>query len=175
LRAAGQDVDFLVLLDSVNPVHFLAIPQKRLLASRLRLHFQNLRGGTLRQSCRYVLDRLNYRINRLGTEEETGRLAWDRKLIRAARQYQPQACSGSVVLLQPAERLDVAGLVESWSGVPAASREIHEVPGNHDTVLKEPMVQELESRLLRCLASVESSEETAVPSPERPLQRRSAR
>ncbi|HEY4360943.1 MAG TPA: amino acid adenylation domain-containing protein [Bryobacteraceae bacterium] len=155
LRAAGQNVELLFLLDSLNPVHFLAIPRWKLLASRVRLHFKNSVGSTPVRSLSYILGRLKYRLGRLRPEEGTGREAWDRKLFRAARQYHPQGCQGRMVLLQPAEGLDVAGLAESWSAVSAAGREVYEVLGNHETVLKEPTVQSLATRLLLCLESAE--------------------
>jgi amino acid adenylation domain-containing protein len=162
LRAAAQEVDLLVMLDSLNPVHFLAIPAWRLMASRIRLHFKNSLGSAPKRSGRYLLERMKYRLGRLRPEEGTGRAAWDKKLFRAARQYHPQACLGRMVLLQPAEGLDIAGLAESWAGVPADTREVYEVAGNHDTVLKEPMVQDLANRLRMCLESVEPKED-AVP------------
>jgi thioesterase domain-containing protein len=174
LRAAGQKVDLLVMLDSLNPVHFLAIPAWRLLASRLRLHFKNSLGTASKRSGRYLLERMKYRLGRLRPEEGTGRAAWDKKLFRAARRYHPQACPGRMVLLQPAEGLDIAGLAESWADVPAGTREVYEVAGNHDTVLKEPMVQDLANRLRLCLESVEPKEDAAPAIDAARLHRRSA-
>ena len=69
---------------------------------------------------------------------------------RALRGYAPAPYAGRVVLFRAAERGDRNALSRGGDGL-AAGLEVHEVPGDHLTLVREPDVQGLAARLRDCL------------------------
>lgn len=156
LRAAGQQVAQLFLLDTLNPVHFKEIPRWRILASRARLHAQNILGRPAAESWSYIRSRMKARMEEFNPPEGAEQHQWNLRVYSAAHRYRPPAYSGHLTLIQPAEGLDVAGMEDSWSGVPCRVREVYRVAGNHDTALDEPSVHDLAGRIASCLAEAET-------------------
>lgn len=126
------------MLDALNLNEFFSRVGHRLLASRLRFHWKKLTGGSPGETWDYLRGRVKYRASR-----GKSLALWSEKLYRAARGYQPPAYRGRVLMLEPAERLDVAGLAESWAGIAQPGREIRSVEGNHENILLEPMAANL--------------------------------
>jgi thioesterase domain-containing protein len=86
---------------------------------------------------------------------------WSEKLHQAALRYQPRAYSGRVLFFEPVERLDIAGIAESWAGVAQPRREVQRVQGSHESVLMEPMVGELAARIRRSVEEADVPAESA--------------
>ena len=72
---------------------------------------------------------------------------------RAARSYAPQVYPGRVTLFKAGERpVEPARDRDlGWGGLSAGGVEVHEVPGNHYTMLRQPNVQVVAERLKLCL------------------------
>jgi thioesterase domain-containing protein/acyl carrier protein len=74
---------------------------------------------------------------------------------RALRAYVPKVYPGRVTLFRARTRplLRMHGLDLGWSKLAGGGLDIHVIPGNHETILKQPNVQVLAARLQSCLAS----------------------
>jgi thioesterase domain-containing protein len=87
--------------------------------------------------------------------------------------YAPPAYGEKVLILEPAERLDVAGLEESWKNVIQPKREILRLAGDHQNVLEEPRVQELAAHIRRAVEQADvHGAVTVMPAP---ISRKAAR
>jgi thioesterase domain-containing protein len=82
---------------------------------------------------------------------------WSEKLYQAALRYAPQAYAGKVLILEPSDRLDVAGLEESWKSVTQPKREIQQLAADHQNALEEPMAQELAAHIRRAVEEADVS------------------
>jgi thioesterase domain-containing protein len=153
LTEAGEEVGVVVMLDALNLQEFMARPPKRLLASRLRFHWKRLTSGALQDRWGYLAERVAERAANLHLGANA---LWSEKLHNAALRYQPREYSGRVLFFEPVERLDIAGIEESWAGVAQPRREIQRVQGNHESVLQEPMVAELAARIRRCVEEADA-------------------
>jgi amino acid adenylation domain-containing protein len=72
---------------------------------------------------------------------------------RAARSYVPHVYPGQVTLLKASERPPETARDRAlgWNELSAGGVEVHVVPGNHYTMLRQPHVQVLAARLRACL------------------------
>jgi thioesterase domain-containing protein len=71
----------------------------------------------------------------------------------ALRNHMPQKYPGRAVLLRSKEGTigDCDDSERGWTGMLAGGLEIHEVPGDHMTMLNEPQVRKVAERLTECL------------------------
>jgi len=108
----------------------------------------------------YVRDRFRYRIT-----QNADAALWNRPMYQAVLRYQPPAYDGPLLMLEPAERLDIANMAESWAGIRQTRREIQRVSGKHECVLEEPMVAEIAAVIRRSLddTQVHEVEERRAP------------
>ena len=70
----------------------------------------------------------------------------------AWRQYEPQSYPGRVTLFRSAEQAEAGDL--GWGQVALGGVEIHEVPGDHLSMIHEPDVRSLAEKLKACLEAV---------------------
>jgi len=166
LQASGEKIGLLALFETV------ALPPS-LSNSRYYLHRIrcSLKMGP-RRLVRYVLGKIKYSrnvkiANRMRFRQAAGLLDADLNEVdpRLARleyvyntnlaaltKYRSVPYKGRLTLFNAAER-DLALIPDpyyGWVGL-ADEIEIHEVPGNHDTMLTEPNVQMLARKLDECL------------------------
>jgi amino acid adenylation domain-containing protein len=158
LTDAGEEVGVVVMLDALNLRDFMAGASKKLLASRARFHWKKLTSGSLKDRRRYIAERF---ADRVATMRAGVNALWSEKLHQAALRYQPRAYSGRVLFFEPVERLDIAGIAESWAGVAQPRREVQRVQGSHESVLMEPMVGELAARIRRSVEEADVPAESA--------------
>jgi amino acid adenylation domain-containing protein len=144
LTAAGEEVGLVIMVDTIHLRDFMAGPAKKMLASRARFHWKRLTSGSPREAWRYIAGKFSNRLAGVRAEAHSRR---SEKLYQGALRYEPQAYAGRLLLLEPAERLDITGLAESWARVAQPRREIRQVAGNHENFLEEPMVEELAARI----------------------------
>jgi thioesterase domain-containing protein/acyl carrier protein len=83
----------------------------------------------------------------------------------AAANYKPQVYPGQLVLVRCSEvsASDRGGPLLGWGGL-AAGIEVREIPGNHDTIVKEPNVGHLAAALRLCMRETLATSERARPS-----------
>ena len=173
LRAAGQDVSFLGMIDS----YFSAVPRDLpAVARRWRVTtlFDYYLGDVLLRSPRaraeYILTRV---VNVVGRGlrlvrraagvvypplVEEGTLPRALKRVKAAngiaeRRYVPRPYNGRIHLFWCSE-LAVRAYQDtrlSWADIAGDGLETHVVPGNHMSMVEEPHVQVLAAKLRRCL------------------------
>ena len=187
LRALGLQTAMLALFDThlyVNPA--IANPAGtpdpdsglQRLRRRVEFHLDNLRGLSPRNRLAYVPQRLGARWRRTaraGLRDDTGPaaavgdLAWlDRfpplwqMLLKAGMAYLPRPYPGPIAVFLARETDQGQG---DRPGSLATGRvEIHEVPGNHATFIKEPHVRVLAEKLRTCLdRAIESVDDCDLP------------
>ncbi len=156
LKAQGRDVDHVVFLDTFMP----QIEWKPL---TLKQRLEGVRREGAGYFQRRAKARVKWELDRLRTEvrlrlllREDVALPFDlreehltRSFLTAAAQYHPQPYDGAVTLFRAQEVADVfahAGRTLGW-GPYVRDITIHEVPGDHDSLVREPNVQVLTSRL----------------------------
>jgi thioesterase domain-containing protein len=68
------------------------------------------------------------------------------------REYVPQVYDGHVTLFWASSDLRASvNFVEGWRALAGGGIDVHEIPGNHLDIVKEPHVQELAKKLSGCL------------------------
>ncbi len=168
LHAAGERVASLALIDTYRPG--VEIHHDRV--ARVRGHYRS--GGG-----RYVLERARKRIRerlnewsmalridlhrlRMAPMPHELRDAWlTRAFFRAAASYRPAPFVGRLTVLRARDVDPMMRGVErelGWGALASAGVEVHDVPGEHHTLLEEPHATEVGATLRSCL---EQSERTA--------------
>lgn len=175
LRAEGEETALLVMLDANIPGEPLVSR-----ADRIKVHALRLRRRGLPYLIAHARNRLRYereRINRwlqpapqhAQQPFELHNAAIEAAFYRAFSRYRPVAYPGAAHLFRP--RLDLAYRVgggrvvnenmqyvyhdNGWGRLVGALT-VHEVPGNHDSMVLEPNVRVMAARLRACIAKVES-------------------
>src|SRR6266403_3610007 len=76
----------------------------------------------------------------------------------AVRNYVPKVYEGSVTLFWASEDLRTSkDLIEGWRALVGGGMEVHEIPGTHLDIIKEPHVSELATKLRSCLDSAQEN------------------
>ncbi|HKB68260.1 MAG TPA: amino acid adenylation domain-containing protein [Pyrinomonadaceae bacterium] len=178
LKAAGQEVSLLALLDSY-PVGYSKMKQNagalsgtvRRTIRRLRAHVSNLRGFSFKEKSQYVLEKAQYAPIRFKS------LLWraiyrcyknlGRALPRALRDvqefnwlaahsYVPHLYDGKVTLFWASRDVRASfDLVTGWRVLAGGGMDVHEIPGSHLDMIKEPHVSELAAKLKACLENAQ--------------------
>jgi amino acid adenylation domain-containing protein len=162
LRAAGEEIGLLALLDSSAP----NLPNLRpSFTQSLGIHINNLFQLTFKEQSSYILDRVAYRFNSKDEEDFLAKSLY--KLedltpqllnilncnIQAGEDYIAKKYSGKIVLF----RCQVQDLEHylhpefGWTDLVDGGVEIHPIPGPHFRMLKEPRIRYLAAELKLCL------------------------
>jgi amino acid adenylation domain-containing protein len=181
LRAQGEEVALLAVLDSY-PVGYnkLASDDESLTTragrstERVRAHLSNLSKLSLHEKLLYVINKSQYGPVRI--KSQLWRIIYSsyhkfgRELPRAMRDvqqfnwlaayaYVPQHYEGKVTLFwASSDRRASHDLVDGWRVLAKGGFEIHEIPGTHMDIIKEPHVAELAEKLNACLAKAQVSD-----------------
>ena len=171
LKAQGQDVALVLMLETVNPVRFKQYNGWRRIVALYQLKFHLLRFETAylqqlnaEQKRDYIAGRLAQKLSRVreSLRRTLGRAAGTHQgpldvLYAAASKYYPKPYSGYVALVRSLQRsigflhqLDLG-----WTDVLGDNLEIHETPGNHYTIYMEPNVDTLAQKMDGCLRRAE--------------------
>jgi thioesterase domain-containing protein len=173
LLAAGEEVALLAMLDT-------QLPKLPVLTAneRARIHWDRIRRRGPVYVSEWAREKLRWGLARIAKpgaggarmpsefrSEEIG-AAFRRALLR----YELRPYTGVVTLFRP--KLDVAHVFgptrmtnarrtfvyedNGW-GEHAARVDVHEVPGDHDSMVLEPNVRVLAAKLRRCIQAVEPS------------------
>jgi thioesterase domain-containing protein len=176
LRQAGQEVALLALIDSACPGDRTTTPLYRRARARARA-FLARAGRNLRRlrelEATAMPGFLAERLTNLCTEVVGGvAYRWSRRLQRpllpafrdrrgaltqAGRRYRPAAYPGRVTLFRAASPSPGDDPFWGWGRVAAGGVELHEVAGEHLTLMHDPHVAELASRLRHCLDRARAS------------------
>lgn len=163
LRAAGEDVAFVALLDAQAPSHQANLSIQR----RLNLHWQFFHQQGLSYICEKMKPHLqalrkqlvhylkgnafNSSVQHLvqpieRTMQEDVRAAARQ---RASQGYSPQPYSGSVLLFRAIERsaFEPDDYSLGWDSLALGDFQIIDIPGDHLSILQDPQVQVLADHL----------------------------
>jgi thioesterase domain-containing protein/acyl carrier protein len=76
----------------------------------------------------------------------------------AVRNYVPKVYEGSVTLFWASADLRTSkDLVDGWRALAGGGMEVHEIPGTHLDIIKEPHVSHLATKLRSCLANAQAN------------------
>jgi amino acid adenylation domain-containing protein len=172
LRAAGEEVGLLALIDTTypgadrtQPVHRRARSQARKVWRLTVQNLRRLRALELRAVPDFLRHRLvNIVLRVAGVTAFRWSVRLQRPLLSAFRElpqvllhagwsYRPRAYPGRITLFRAAGKGSRSGPdpFAGWRQVARDGVEVHEVAGGHNTLMREPHVATLASQLVACL------------------------
>ncbi len=175
LQAQGEAVALLAMLDTY-PLGWLKLfseaeageYKKKFLRLRFNQHCRNLASLNLRGKADYIFSKAQFKTRKLKNiwwqlKGKSGRNS-DHSLAEilrkieeinylAVRKYVPQVYAGKVTFFCAEEEVSVAENITGWQVLAAGGVEIIRLPGDHQTMIKEPHVQELARQLTFALAN----------------------
>jgi thioesterase domain-containing protein/acyl carrier protein len=180
LYTKGQKVALLVLLDTLAPTVMRNLP----LRERVFVHWKNL----LQEGYTYALHKLGWRISSINDrllrsisriyrkfDPRSGQIlpsyltesqldVRQQFYHQALRNYVPCPYLGKVILFQSVKREQHEAFYtdpqKAWGKLAAGGLEVHEVPGDHISLIKEPHVQVLAEKLRDCLERAQVDDST---------------
>lgn len=159
LRAQGSDVTLLALIDSANPQHYRNLSLHdgaAMIVQRLQFHFSRLSQSGSAAMPRYLAGRfrvlrhhIRWRTSRVNSAAE----GLERILHRASAAYEPAPYEGAVAFFQSAERPRGPhwDLHTGWLAAIRGRVRVYDIPGDHESMLREPQVQLFAGFLRGCL------------------------
>ena len=175
LLAQGEEIGVLLLLDSRLPQtpRLTKVDRAKIQLHRLKSRGPGYAAEWARNRFRWQIEQLQARFD-LGEPQESNGDQFNNTAIEAAfraalPRYQMQHFPGKLVLFRP--KLDNAYVLgkdrvldsaKEWVwhdngfGQWAESIDIHEMPGDHDSMVLEPNVRVMASQLSRCLSEAEA-------------------
>jgi aspartate racemase len=172
LHAQGHEVSLLALFDTPAMRRFglspSALKGQNGFAKRANLHVEHLSQLNMQARFQYVLNKAKQRVTR--SLWKIG-YAWYRRQRRplphllqdvmaingqAVRRYVPQIYPGRITYFWARETPPDSshGFREGWDKLAGGGFDFHEVPGDRDTMIREPHVQVLAEKLRVCLYEV---------------------
>jgi thioesterase domain-containing protein len=165
LQARGEQVSFLGLLDASTGLNMLfeeyqelddAAFLVKLVAEEVSLSLDRIRQLEPEEQLLYVIEQAR-QLNLIPPDLE---LAQAQRLVQmlkshiyAGKIYIPQPYRGRVTLFRASEEAaaDSQDLTLGWQELAVEGVDLHWVPGNHLTMVREPHVQVLAKQLRACL------------------------
>jgi thioesterase domain-containing protein len=184
LRERGEQVDLVALLDAYPLGHYKLQPNAdshtylaRRFAKRMKCHFDNLLHLKGKEKFAYLIDKAQYAPAKM--KQQVWRRAYRlRRFNRAlpatlrnieglnylaAREYVPRVYPGRVALFWASGDLTTSfDLLDGWRALAAGGVEVHEISGNHISIVQEPHVSALAEDLRVCLDQVQEKQSAAV-------------
>jgi thioesterase domain-containing protein len=174
LRAQGAEVGLLAMLDSYPVGHQKLSPQTRTVRSKLKrtcqrvsAHAANLRGMSLRDKLSYLTGKSQYARVRIKSKLWRAIYRWHKRSGReipptirnieefnwlAAREFVPHVYDGPVTLFWASSDLRAKfDMLDGWQTLAPGGLTVHEIPGTHLDIIKEPHVEQLALGLKGCL------------------------
>jgi thioesterase domain-containing protein len=174
LGAQGQTIGVLALLDTYPSGYAKLFRNEATLSAalgratkRTKAHLVNLQSLTVKEGLAYLKNKARFAPRKLKSQvwrrvfkvyENFGRalprMLKDIKEFNslAVRAYTPKVYDGKVTLFWASADLRTSiDLVEGWRALAGSGIEVHEIPGSHLDIIKEPHVGDLASKLSSCL------------------------
>jgi amino acid adenylation domain-containing protein len=180
LRERGEQIGLLALLDTYpsgyakllrNEVSFAGTVYRGL--RRTKSHMSNLHRLPAADKIVYLMKKARFAPRKIKSQ------VWRRvyqmyqsagkalpKTLRdvkefnslAVRNYVPKVYQGSVTLFWASEDLRTSkDLVDGWRALAGGGIDVHEIPGTHLDIIKEPHVSDLAAKLSNCLANAQGA------------------
>ena len=174
LKRHGQQIGLLALLDTYPSGYANLFRNEATLRAafgrglkRTKAHLENLSSLSLQEGLSYLINKARFAPHKMKSQ------AW-RRLFRAyervgrplpralrdvkefnsmaVRAYLPQVYDGKVTLFWASADIRTSlDLVEGWRTLAGGGIEVHEIPGTHLDIVKEPHVGQLAAKLSACL------------------------
>jgi amino acid adenylation domain-containing protein len=174
LKVQGQAIGLLALLDTYPSGYAKLFRNEATLRAalsrgfkRTRTHVANLNNLSCKDGVSYLLKKVRFAPYKLKSQVWRRLYNYYQKLGRplprafrdvtefnslAVRNYVPRVYHGPVTLFWASADLRTSiDLVEGWRALAGGGMEVHEIPGSHLDIIKEPHVGELASKLSSCL------------------------
>jgi thioesterase domain-containing protein len=184
LRDKGQDIGLLALLDTYPSGYAKLLRDQTTLrarfgraVSRTKAHLANLKGLSLPDKVLYLVAKSKFAPRKMKSHvwrhiyssfanlgRPLPRALQDIKELNslAVREYVPQVYDGHVTLFWASSDLRASvDFVEGWRALAGGGIEVHEIPGSHLDIVKEPHVRELAKKLSGCLGRAQAIERAA--------------
>jgi amino acid adenylation domain-containing protein len=182
LRAQGQSVGLLALLDTYPSGYAKLFRDEKTLRAALGRGTRRAKGHLANLSSLSAAEKLTYLVKKVGylpaklkskmwrrvyqTYETFGRplppLLKDIRELNsmAVQEYVPRVYQGKVTLFWASEDLRSSrDLVEGWRVLAGGGIEVHEIPGSHIDIVKEPHVENLANKLANLLRRENQTED----------------
>ena len=157
IQAKGEEVALLAIIDS-GPSYYVERTNKDKLSRFNRL----LKKGDLKE----VFKKLEWKLIRpvLGSHSPWAPKGWqpDHKMptslsAKIAKKYNWKPYQGKITLIRSAafhENTEKDDTISTWKSLAKGGLEVYVIPGEHNTIFKEPHVQGLAKQLAECLEMV---------------------
>ncbi len=166
LRAAGQEVGLLILLDSPNYQHYQSLHPLRVTADRFVWHLRRLRRMPPQKLVRYAWDRARAFFAQPTRASKPPEVPEEyQAFVQAAYGYQLKPYDGKILAISPEDRPAFADLNESWRDAPVTSLRVVDVSGDHNSCMHEPNVAHLAACIDQALHAAETSLEAPTETP----------
>ena len=185
LNAQGQEIGLLALLDSypvghakLSASHDSSKTELRHYLRKAGAHISNMRTLPLTEKFGYLIDKSQYLPIRIKSRiwrtiyrsyqslgQEVPRALRDVEEFNwlAARAYTPHFYDGQITLFWASKDLRAKfDLLEGWQSLALGGMEVHEVPGTHLDMIKEPHVEELAKKVDQCLLRAQQQDRRAT-------------
>jgi thioesterase domain-containing protein/acyl carrier protein len=179
LRAQGEEIGLLALLDTYPSGYAKLLSDQKTLrarfgraASRTKAHLANLDSLSLKDKLSYLFAKLKFAPRKLKSQlwrqahnsfanlgRPLPRALQDIKELNslAVREYLPRVYDGHVTLFWASSDLRASvDFVEGWRALAGGGIEVHEIPGTHLDIVKEPHVSELARKLSSSLENAQN-------------------
>ena len=168
LRAAGEEVALLGMIDSKSKDYEERLAQLKGMQERIGSRVTRFKGNTIALSWgerfKYVRDKLETRAIRFACMTAARlhmrqvpafmRSAYDINYV-AIQNYKLKKYDGKLVLFRASYQDDARGPYDlGWSSIFTEPLEIHELPGDHERIFLEPNIDSLASSLRDALVTV---------------------
>ena len=165
LRAAGEEVALLGMIDSKSRDYAETLAHMKSLEERINHRMKRFRGNTgalaLGERLKYVSDKISTRAIRFACMAAARmqfrkvpafmRSAYDINYV-AVQNYKPEPYDGCLVLFRASAQDDPGAPADlGWSTIFSQPVEVHELPGDHERIFLEPNIDELAASLMGCL------------------------
>jgi non-ribosomal peptide synthetase component F/thioesterase domain-containing protein/acyl carrier protein len=178
LRERGEQIGLLALLDTYPSGYAKLLRDQTTLRarfgrvmSRTKAHLANLSSLSLKDKLQYLLAKSKFAPRKIKSHMWRGAYSSFESLGRqlpralqnikelnslAVREYVPQIYDGYVTLFWANTDIRASvDFVEGWRALAGGGIEVHEIPGTHLDIVKEPHVSELARKLKSCLERVQ--------------------
>jgi amino acid adenylation domain-containing protein len=186
LREQGETIGVLALLDTY-PSGYAKLFRNEATAraalgraiSRTKAHIANLQSLSVNEGLHYLAKKARFAPRKMKSQiwrriykryEKFGRpLPRTLRDIQefnslAVREYVPKVYDGRVTLFWASGDLRTSiDLVAGWRALAGGGMEVHEIPGSHLDIIKEPHVQDLAAKLSSCLEHAQAYQPGAEP------------
>ena len=172
LKATGQEVALLALLDAYPAGYFKLFPRGNTFAGRMQrrlqrvhAHVNNLQQLNLSEQAAYIAHKLKFApakfkhkvyryayklYQRVGRPLPLVLRNIEELTFMACREYVPQTYPGCATLFSATDLTASYDVEDGWRQL-VAELEVHEVPGDHGDIIREPSVRLLAEKLRHCM------------------------